>query len=69
MNVEPGEGGGCSPVRPTDTSGVPFQDTLDRARSGAAFAGLDGVVDETRPSEATGVPTIDGEALATAEDA
>lgn len=41
----------------------------DASHLARLIAVLDRIVDETRPTEGTGVPTIDGEALATAEDA
>jgi endonuclease/exonuclease/phosphatase family metal-dependent hydrolase len=41
----------------------------DASNLARLIAVLDRIVDETRPTESTGVPTTDGEALATAEDA
>ena len=47
---------------------IPLAVLFDASHLARLIAVLDRVVDETRPSEATGDPTIDGEALA-AEDA
>ena len=48
---------------------IPLAVLVDASNLARLIAVLDRIVDETRPTEVTGVPTIDGEALATAEDA
>ena len=48
---------------------IPLAALADASNLARLIAVLDRIVDETRPTEATGVPTIDAEALATAEDA